>query len=91
MKIKLFENFDKIDLDITYELWTLDKNGDEVSTQLNADGEYNPYDLTEIVELFEKHETYDLNLSIRKITKEYITPEIIERVKMEIETKKYNV
>jgi len=91
MKIKLFENFDKIDLDITYELWTLDKNGDEVSTQLNADGEYNPNDLTEIVELFEKHETYDLNLSIRKITKEYITPEIIERVKMEIETKKYNV
>ena len=91
MKIKLFENFDEIDLDISFELWTLDKNGDEVATQLNADGEYNPYDLTEIVELFEKHETYDLNLSIRKITKEYITPEIIERVKMEIETKKYNV
>ena len=34
---------------------------------------------------------HNSNLSIKKITKEYIDEETIERVKMEIETKKYNV
>ena len=70
MKIKLFENFDKIDLDITYELWTLDKNGDEVSTQLNADGEYNPNDLTEIVELLE---TKGMRIQFNQVTNRLTT------------------
>ena len=93
MKIKLFENFDKIDLDIYYELWTVDRNGDEeeYSSGDPNDQNYNMFDLTDAVRLFMKYESYDLNLSIKKITKEYIDEETIERVKMEIETKKYNV
>jgi len=93
MKIKLFENFDEIDLDIYYELWTVDNNDDE--EEFNSgdpkDGNYNMYDLTEMVKLFMKYEKRDRNLFIKKITKEIIDEETIERVKLEIETKKYNV
>ena len=46
MKIKLFENFNEIDLNITYELWTFDKNGDEVEFGLEED--INPFDLREV-------------------------------------------
>jgi len=92
MKIKLFENFDQVDLDIFYELWTFDKNGDEEEFHtLTEDSEYNMYDLTDMVKLFMKYEKYDTNLFIKKITKEIIDNETIEKIKLSIEAKKYNI
>ena len=91
MKIKLFENFE-IDLDVYYELWTLDNNGDEEEfPTVEEDGNYNIYDLTEMVELFMKYEKRDRNLFIKKITKEIIDDKTIERIKLSIESKKYNI
>jgi hypothetical protein len=92
MKIKLFENFDQADLDIIYELWTLDNNGDEEEFHTTVeDISYNPYDLTDMVKLFMKYEKIDRNLFIKKITTEVIDNETIKKVKLSIEEKKYNI
>lgn len=91
--IKLFENFDEIDLDVYYELWTLDRNGEEEEF-ISGDGDddnYNPYDLNEMVILLMNHEKYNKDLFIKKITKENIDKEIIDRIKMQLKVNKYNI
>lgn len=86
MIIKLFENFDEIDLDIMYEIYRIDKNGDEVEFGLEED--INPFDLREVFEYKMEHRNQYFNLIIKKVTKETLDDETIELL---LNTKKYNI
>ena len=94
MKIKLFENFEETSLEIVYEIYEVDKNGDYSPidfTDDNNDDDFNPYSLVETVKLFQKYEKKYSNLFIKKITSEILDEKIIEDVKREITAKKYNL
>lgn len=88
MKIKLFENFDQIDLDVTYEMYKIDKNGDEVDLEIG--GYVNPFDLKEVYDLYLKHKNKNKNntLFIKKVTKETLDEKEIEIL---LQSKKYNI
>lgn len=91
MKIQLFENFE-VDLDVQYVLRTVDMAGDEMDIPLeNEDFNYNPYDLEEMVKLYiKKKKEYD-QINIFKITEEVIDEETINKIKLNLTAKKYNL
>lgn len=90
MKIKLFENFEEIDLEISYELYDVDKNGDESPISFIDGDEYNfnPFSLVDTIKLFQKYEKKYPRLRIKKITSQILT---IEDAKREITGNKYNL
>lgn len=91
MKIKLFENFNQISLDITYELYNLNKFDEE--EEINTDNylEYNPYDLEDMVKLYLILKEKYSNIFIKKVTREIIDYKTIEKIKLKLDSKKYNL
>jgi hypothetical protein len=92
MKIKLFENFDEIDLDITYELWITDSNGDEYEfNPSNSDfNNVNPFDFKDVANYYMKYKRKykKQNFFIKKVTKETLDEKTIELL---LNTTKYNL
>ena len=96
MKIKLFENFDEINLDITYELWITDSTGDEYEYdpgEYSGEGDFNnvnPFDFKEVAKYYMKcKRKYKMqNLFIKKVTKETLDEKTIELL---LNTTKYNL
>jgi len=88
MKIKLFENFDEIDLDVTYEIWETDRNGDEDefnvdNNNFKGDNDFdniNPFDFKEVANYYMKCKKMFKNrqLFIKKVTKERLDEKTIE-------------
>ena len=94
MKIKLFEHFD-VDLDTHYEIRILDINGD-LSSNVELDDETNPFDLEEVVKFYVKyekkfHRSIGNKLCIYKVTETYVEDEEIEKIKLKLAAKKYNI
>jgi len=71
MKIKLFENFDAVDLDISYEIYEIDRNGDEEIFLSGLDDmeDINPFDLKDVIKYFMKYKDKH-KLIIKKVTRE---------------------
>ena len=98
MKIQLFENFDEIDLDVSYEIWETDRNGDE--TEFNPDNDnfkggndfddINPFDFKEVANYYMKCKKMYKNrkLFIKKVTKETLDEKTIELL---LTSNKYNI
>ena len=85
MKIKLFESFE-MDLDISYELYIIDKNGDEEEFGLEEDA--SPNDLSAIFEYYKEQKKYFKTLFIKKVTKEILDDKNVEAL---LNSKKYNI
>ena len=86
----------KIDLSVTYEL--RDRSGydgfaweDEEIPQEESDGNYNPFDIVEMTKLLLiKREKYP-NAYLVKVQYKKIPDETIEKIKIELDSKKYNL
>lgn len=93
MKIKLFENFDEINLDIQYVLRTVDvASGEEHDVPLtNDDFDYNPYSLEDMVKLYLVYKKQYDQLHLVKITEEIVDEDTINKVKVNLTAKKYNL
>jgi hypothetical protein len=91
MKIKLFENFNEID--VMYGVSDLDKNGDKIGLDLSEDesDEYDPFSLVDSVVIFMKYEKTHPNLFIEKMTTEIVDKEIINEIKLKLLSNKYNI
>ena len=92
MKIKLFENFE-VDLDTHYEIKQVDGNGDLEPFESGFDDfdDINPYDLKEVVEYFSKYENDVPSLLIYKVTETVVDTDEIEKIKLKLAAKKYNI
>lgn len=87
MKIKLFENFDEIDLEVSYEICETDRNGDEDIFNPENDNfkddafdNINPFDFKDVANYYMKCKKMYKNrkLSFKKVTKETIDDNTIE-------------
>ena len=92
MKIKLFENFE-VDLDTHYEIKQIDKNGDLENFESGYDDfdDINPYDLEDVVKYFYKYEDKVHSLLIYKVTETVVDTDEIEKIKLKLAAKKYNI
>jgi hypothetical protein len=93
MKILKFNegtNF-PIDLNTTYEISMIDENGDVVDFDEHRSYDYNPFDLEDVVGILMIFEKKYKGLFINKITVEPINKEIIDKIKLKLYAKNYNL
>jgi len=98
MKIEKFnkinENFES---ETYYELWFCDKNGDDQEFYGEDYQNVDPFDLEGMVKYFMKlEEKLQVNFKhedvfIKKIEANRLSDKVINKVKLEIEAKKYNL
>ena len=91
MKIKKFENYERIDLSVRYEIRYYDNNlQDEVIVGEN-EYNYNPFDIKDMVELLMKYEKKGLDVYLIRTKEEMVDKKTIEDVKLKIRAEKYNL
>ena len=83
--IKKFENFN-INNHTTYDLYYLDKNGDEIQYNMTLD--INPFDIHEVYTYYLHNKKRIPSLFIVKVTREKLS---IETIELELKIKDYNL
>ena len=92
MKILRF-NENSIELDTYYKIMRTDRNGDaeEFSDFYFDYDNYNPFDLKEMVNMLIIVEKEYKGLFIKKVSEKIVDNETINKIRLEIEAKKYNL
>jgi len=94
MRLKTFENYEEINLDVHYELRKMDRHGDmeeEIEYENGDDDNTNPYSLEDMVQLYIKYKKKNPSLFIKKITEEILSNDDIEKVIINMTGNKYNL
>jgi hypothetical protein len=94
MKIILFENFEEEQsLDVHYEIKEILPNGDieDFNSGYDDQFEMNPYDLVDVLEYMLKYKSKHQNLLINRVVSTKVSDEEIEKAKMKLDAKKYNL
>jgi len=93
MKIKTYENYNvEVILDTHYDIVEINRFGEEIPFEIDYDeDDYNPYSLEEAVEILIKYEKPGRELVIKKITENFVSKEEIDKIKIQLDSNKYNV